>query len=167
MTSKDYLKQIAESKGVCPLTNEVKDNALLFPIGFEKIFQDLDRLEELENENIDLKDKVIHYKNKFSKTHKIAEKIKGEVRRLINALDENLIRMINDNHMDLIEIFDIFFKELNALEIIKNKKVNLFHIWVFNDYEQYKEHYPFAEYNAEEDMLSFEEFDLLKEVLEE
>ena len=48
MTSKDYLKQIAESKGVCPLTNEVKDNALLFPIGFEKIFQDLDRLENLE-----------------------------------------------------------------------------------------------------------------------
>ena len=48
MTSKDYLKQIAESKGVCPLTNEVKDNALLFPIGFEKIFQDLDRLEKLE-----------------------------------------------------------------------------------------------------------------------
>lgn len=56
-------------------------------------------------------------------------------------------------------------KELNALEIIKTKKVNLFHIWIFNDYEQYKEHYPFAEYNAEEDMLAFEEFDLLKEVI--
>ena len=56
MTSKDYLKQIAESKGVCPLTNEVKDNALLFPIGFEYIFQDLDRLEELEQENQDLKE---------------------------------------------------------------------------------------------------------------
>lgn len=48
MISKDYLKQIAESKGVCPLTNEVKDNALLFPIGFEYIFKDLDRLEKLE-----------------------------------------------------------------------------------------------------------------------
>lgn len=56
MTSKDYLKQIAESKGVFPLTNEVKDNALLFPIGFEKIFQDLDRLEKLEQENQDLKE---------------------------------------------------------------------------------------------------------------
>lgn len=56
MTSRDYLKQIAESKGVCPLTNEVKDNALLFPIGFEKIFQDLDRLEKLEQENKDLKE---------------------------------------------------------------------------------------------------------------
>ena len=49
-------------------------------------------------------------------------------------------------------------KELNALEIIKNKKVNLFHIWVFDDYLQYKEHYPFSEYSAEEDMLNFEEF---------
>ena len=48
MTSKDYLKQIAESKGIFPLTNEVKDNALLFPIGFKKIFQDLDRLEKLK-----------------------------------------------------------------------------------------------------------------------
>ena len=53
----------------------------------------------------------------------------------------------------------------NAIEIIKNKKVNIFHIWAFDDYEQYKEHYPFAEYNAEEDMLTFEEFDLLKEVI--
>ena len=43
MRSKYYLKQIAESKGVCPLTNEVKDNALLFPVGFEKIFRDLAR----------------------------------------------------------------------------------------------------------------------------
>ena len=58
-------------------------------------------------------------------------------------------------------------KELNALEIIKNKKVNLFHIWVFDDYKQYKEHYQFSEYHAEEDMLATEEFDLLKEVLEE
>ena len=57
-------------------------------------------------------------------------------------------------------------KELNVLEIIKNKKVNIFHIWVFDDYEQYKEHYPFSEYSAEEDMLTIEEFDLLKEVLE-
>ena len=56
MTSKDYLKQIAKSKGVFPLTNEVKDNALLFPVGFEKIFQDLERLEKLEKENQDLKE---------------------------------------------------------------------------------------------------------------
>ena len=56
-------------------------------------------------------------------------------------------------------------RELKALEIIKNKKVNIFHIWAFDDYEQYKEHYPFSEYHAEEDMLDFEEFDLLKGIL--
>ena len=53
-----------------------------------------------------------------------------------------------------------------AIEILKDKKVNLFHIWVFDDYTQYKEHYPFSEYSAEEDMLNAEEFDLLKEWLE-
>ena len=53
-----------------------------------------------------------------------------------------------------------------AFDILKNKKVNLFHIWVFDNYTQYKEHYPFAEYSAEEDMLSTEEFDFLKEWLE-
>lgn len=69
-------------------------------------------------------------------------------------------------HNEMVEEkYYIIEKELNALEIIKNKKVNMFHIWAFDDYEQYKEHYPFAEYNAEEDMLAFEEFDLLKEVI--
>ena len=53
-----------------------------------------------------------------------------------------------------------------AFDILKNKKVNLFHIWVFDDYKQYKQHYPFSEYNAEEDMLTTEEFDFLKEWLE-
>lgn len=55
-------------------------------------------------------------------------------------------------------------KELKALEIIKNKKVNIYNIWVFDDYTQYKEHYPFSEYHAIEDMLTFKEFDLLKEM---
>ena len=130
MTSKDYLKQIAESKGVCPLTNEVKDNALLFPIGFEKIFQDLDRLEELEIEN-------------------------DELKRINGAYQESNI------------VFQDLIKKLKkAIEILKDKKVNLFHIWVFDDYTQYKEHYPFSEYSAEEDMLATEEFDFLKEWLE-
>lgn len=55
-------------------------------------------------------------------------------------------------------------KKLKALEIIKNKKVNMYHIWVFDNYQQYKEHYPFSEYHAIEDMLTFEEFNLVKEV---
>lgn len=69
------------------------------------------------------------------------------------------------NYLEANKECDIIEKELKALEMLKKKKVNLFHIWVFNDYEQYKEHYPFAEYNVEEDMLSFEEFELLKEVI--
>ena len=56
-------------------------------------------------------------------------------------------------------------KKEKALDIIKNKKVNMYHIWVFDNYQQYKEHYPFSEYHAIEDMLTFEEFDLLKKQL--
>ena len=57
-------------------------------------------------------------------------------------------------------------KALMVLEIIKNKKVNMYHIWVFDNYQQYKEHYPFSEYHAIEDMLSENEFNLLKKVEE-
>lgn len=75
--------------------------------------------------------------------------------------DINYIEIEINNKCDIIE------KELKTLEIIKNKKVNIYHIWVFDDYQQYKEHYPFSEYHAEEDMLTIEEFELLKEVLGE
>lgn len=70
------------------------------------------------------------------------------------------------NYLEANKECDIIEKELKALEILKDKKVNVFHIWVFDDYTQYKEHYPFSEYSAEEDMLTFEEFNFLKEVLE-
>lgn len=59
-----------------------------------------------------------------------------------------------------------YSKIKKVIEIIKNKKVNIYHIWVFDDYNQYVEHYPFAEYHAEEDMLNIEEFNFIKEVLE-
>ena len=67
-----------------------------------------------------------------------------------------------DNYQSVLTIE----KELKVLEIIKNKKVNLFHIWVFDNYEQYKLYYPFAEYHAAKDMLATEEFNFLKEWLE-
>ena len=57
-------------------------------------------------------------------------------------------------------------KKLKALEIIKNKMVNLYQIWVYDDYEKYKYYYPFSEYHAVEAMLTPEEFELIKEVLE-
>ena len=57
-------------------------------------------------------------------------------------------------------------KELNALEIIKTKKVNMFNIWALDDYKQYKQYYFFDENHTEKDMLTIEEFKFLKEVLE-
>ena len=98
---------------------------------YKKLLKDLDRLELLEQENQELKNK------------NTAIELWNECYTKENS------------------------KLKNALELLKNKKVNLFHIWVFDDYTQYKEHYPFAEYSAEEDMLNAEEFDLLKEWLEE
>ena len=159
MTSKDYLKQIAESKGVCPLTNEVKDNALLFPIGFEYIFQDLDRLERLEKENQELKEDFLKPIGFMCRTRESGMLQRQELIYLANKYNLPITIMDCETNKK--------YKKLeNALEIIKNKKTNLFHIWVFDDYEQYKEHYPFSEYNAREDMLTFEEFNFLKEILE-
>lgn len=95
------------------------------------ICKDLDRLEELENENQELIKKtdccMWHECNKISQENTKLKK---------------------------------------TFELIKNKKVNLFHIWVFDDYKQYKEHYIFSEYHAEEDMMTEEEFNFLKEVFE-
>ena len=62
MTSKDYLKQIAESDGVCPLTNDIKNNASLFPIAFENIYKDLDRLEKAD-EILEIFIRNVYYDN--------------------------------------------------------------------------------------------------------
>ena len=67
---------------------------------------------------------------------------------------------------------EIIEKDLDRLEklekvikILNDKRVNVYHIWLFNDYEQYKYYHPLLKYNTEKDALSFEEFTLLKEVL--
>ena len=71
-------------------------------------------------------------------------------------------------HNEMVEEkYNIIEKDLKALEIIKTRKVNMFNIWIFDDYEQYKLYYPFAEYHAVKDMLATEEFDFLKDVLED
>lgn len=54
-----------------------------------------------------------------------------------------------------------------AIDILKNKKVNIFYIWALDDYKQYKQYYFFDEEHTEEDMLTEKEFNFLKEVLEE
>ena len=84
------------------------------------ICKDLDKLEELQKENQELK-----FKN-------IALELWNDCYTKENA------------------------KLKKTIEILKNKKVNLFHIWAFDEYEQYKAHYQFSEYSATEDMLNSE-----------
>lgn len=64
-----------------------------------------------------------------------------------------------NNQAQLIE------KYQEIIDILKRKKVNMFHLWVWDNYEQYKEHYPYSEYRVKEDMLTKEEYEFLKEVL--
>lgn len=60
--SQNYLEQIATSKGVEPLTKEIKNNALLFPVGFKSINEDLEKGQILEQENELLLEFAKHYK---------------------------------------------------------------------------------------------------------
>ena len=106
MTSKDYLKQIAESEGVCPLTNDIKDNSLLFPIGFETIYKDLDRLEILEKENKELKEE-----NKI---------LKEGIKSLLNYCDDLYLYEEKPYHITEEGIIHTFFDyEKEDLEKIK------------------------------------------------
>ena len=65
----------------------------------------------------------------------------------------------------LLKDLDRLEKLEKVIKILNDKRVNVYHIWLFNDYEQYKYYYPLLKYNTEKDALSFEEFTLLKEVL--
>lgn len=86
--------------------------------------------------------------------------------QIVNGIEDDGKYKLGYLHKVMGEAYETIERELKALEIIKVKKVNLFHLWAFDDYEQYKLHYPFSEYSATEDMLTFEEFNFLKEVLE-
>ena len=164
MTSKEALKLIYNS-----LINDItleedefynpSDDIKYWKEKYNIVKQALERLELLESENQELKEDFLKPIGFMCGT-----RANGELRR------KNLIYLANKYNLPI----TIIDSETNnkcrklekALEIIKNKKVNMFHIWAFDDYEQYKEHYPFSEYNAREDMLTFEEFNFLKEVLE-
>ena len=104
------------------------------------LYEDLNRLEDEFN---DLCDSYHNLKQDFLE-------VENEKKVLVDACKNYLKEHYNTK---------------KVIDILKNKKVNLFHIWVFDDYTQYKEHYPFSEYSAEEDMLTTEEFDFLKGIL--
>lgn len=62
------------------------------------------------------------------------------------------------------------FERLRMLEkyfdILKRKKVNVYHLWACDNYEQYRNHYLFnSEYCDPEDMLTKSEFKFLKKEL--
>ena len=97
---------------------------------YDLVFKDLERLEKLEKENQELKNKNI------------------------------ALELWNDCYTKE----NVKLKK--TIEILKNKKVNIFHIWALDDYKQYKQYYFFDENHTEKDMLTIEEFKFLKEVLE-
>lgn len=104
-----------------------------------------EQIERLEDEFNDLCDSYHNLKQEFLE-------VKNEKEVLADACEKYLKEYYNTK---------------KVFEILKNKKINIFHIWVFDDYHQYKLHYPFSEYHVEKDMLTQEEFNFLKEVLEE
>ena len=57
------------------------------------------------------------------------------------------------------ELFDTVEKELKALEIIRNKEVDVYYIKHFSNYKTYSEH------TFTENKLTKEEYELLKEIL--
>lgn len=96
----------------------------------------------------------------------------------LEALEKIYNNLINDIEQEVDEFYnasdDIKYweekyncvkKELQVLEIIKKKMVNVYQIWVYDDYEKYKHYYPFGEYHAIEGMLTLEEFELIKGVV--
>lgn len=62
--------------------------------------------------------------------------------------------------------FGAVHRDLNLLKTILKKKVNIFDVWRLDTYEEYKKQYQFATYHAEKDILTKNEFKLLKEALE-
>ena len=156
MASKEALEKVIEDIslewGYEGIEDELREK-------LKPLYEDLDRLEELESENQELKEDFLKPIGFICRTKEKAMLQKQKLIYLANKY--NLpITIIDSETNNKCKKFE------KALEMLKKKKVNVFHIWVFDDYTQYKQHYPFAEYHAEEDMLTEEEFKFLKEVLE-
>ena len=90
----------------------------LYLKGFlDTLAQDLERLEVLEKENKELKDKATHYKNKFYTTHQNAEHIKDTIREFFNILSLKGLLNESDNEDDkpVREIFNNITQQLERL----------------------------------------------------
>ena len=105
-------------------------------------------------------------RSKFKITESVDRIKKYKYMECPNCCDEyqECCKCNNYNLVNSREFKTIIF-DLNVLDIIIKKKVNIFDIWWMDNQKQYKEHYPFAKYHAEKDMLSEKEFESIKETL--
>ena len=146
MKSKEVLGLLYSDAENYVFFNESEEDLSVIKTEYEIIKKDLDKLEKLEEENEALKMGIesLHtdYKELKQTSEFVIEKFKISNK---NLTDENE-------------------KLKKVIEILKDKKVNIFHLYVFDTYKQYKEHYSFAGYNKK-DILNEKEYDLLKEYL--
>lgn len=89
MQSIEYLKQIAQSKGLNPLTNEIKDNSLMFSVGINAIYRDLIKLKKLNEvwhknepmESVDIN------ANHLQEVYDFIKRLFEEIQKLEKAID--------------------------------------------------------------------------------
>ena len=159
MTSKEALKLLYSDAENYAYFNETEEDLSEIKAEYELIKQDLDRLEQLE-------DNIKIHKETIKMQHNQIEKLKEKNKKLKDKVyNYQLCANITEPFHKLNKMK---LKQLEkVIEILKSKKVNIFHLYVFDTYEQYKEHYPFAEYNNKKDMLNKKEYKLLKEYLDD
>ena len=123
MTSREALEKVIEDIslewGYEGIEDELREK-------LKPLYEDLDRLEKLEKENQELK-----------------------------------------NKNSALELWDKCYTKENsklkkAIEIIRDKNVNIVYIKIFKDYKLYSQYYT----GSSKDILTNEEYELLKEVLE-
>lgn len=103
-----------------------------------------EQIERLEDEFNDLVDSYHNLNQEFLE-------VKNEKEVLADACKNYLV----ENHN---------FKKV--IDILKAKQVNLFHVYVYDDYEEYERKWPCRKHGKNQYMLSKEEFNFLKEVFE-
>ena len=92
-------------------------------------------------------------------TDNVVDKIRG-----LHAVTESILSWI-EKYYTIEKDLERLEKLEKALKILKDKKLNVYYIWLFDDYKRYEYYYPLIRFNIGQDMLTNEEFDLLKDVL--
>ena len=103
-----------------------------------------EQIERLEDEYINLSDSNHNLKQEFL-----------EVKNEKEVLDDACKNYLKEH-----------YNTKKVIEILKAKQVNLFHVYVYDDYKEYERKWPNRKHGKNQYMLTKEEFDLLKEVFE-